>query len=93
MESCPRWPKEHDWKSCKPLKRFRGFESLALRQEIYQKPSIYRTFSRFGYGAIFTFVAKILYVNFNFPKEFFKNFPKEFSVILKIFVTIIYKII
>ena len=33
MESCPSWSKEHDWKSCKPLKRLRGFESLALRQE------------------------------------------------------------
>lgn len=31
-ESCPSWSKEHDWKSCKLLKRFRGFESLALRQ-------------------------------------------------------------
>ena len=32
-ESCPSWSKEHDWKSCKRLKAFRGFESLALRQE------------------------------------------------------------
>ena len=32
MESCPSWSKEHDWKSCKSLKRLRGFESLALRQ-------------------------------------------------------------
>ena len=31
-ESCPSWSKEHDWKSCKSLKRLRGFESLALRQ-------------------------------------------------------------
>ena len=34
MESCPSWSKEHDWKSCKPLKRLRGFESLALRQKM-----------------------------------------------------------
>ena len=33
MESCPSWSKEHDWKSCKSLKRLRGFESLALRQK------------------------------------------------------------
>ena|SRR5699024_492618 len=31
MESCPSWPKEHDWKSCRPFTRPRGFESLALR--------------------------------------------------------------
>ena len=91
MESCPRWPKEHDWKSCKPLKWFRGFESLALRQEIYQKPSIYRTFSRCGYGAIFTFVAKILYAKIGFPKSF-KDFPKECFLTFKIFVTTIYNI-
>ena len=34
-ESCPSWSKEHDWKSCKPPKRFRGFESHALRQKAY----------------------------------------------------------
>ena len=34
MESCPSWSKEHDWKSCKSLKRLRGFESLALRHSI-----------------------------------------------------------
>ncbi len=33
MESCPSWSKEHDWKSCKSLKRLRGFESLALRHK------------------------------------------------------------
>ena len=33
MESCPSWSKEHDWKSCKPQTRLRGFESLALRQK------------------------------------------------------------
>ncbi len=33
MESCPSWSKEHDWKSCKRPKPFRGFESLALRQK------------------------------------------------------------
>lgn len=32
-ESCPSWSKEHDWKSCKPSTRLRGFESLALRQK------------------------------------------------------------
>ena len=31
MESCPSWSKEHDWKSCKPLKRLLGFESPSLR--------------------------------------------------------------
>ena len=33
MESCPSWSKEHDWKSCKPQTRLRGFESLALRHK------------------------------------------------------------
>ena len=33
MESCPSRSKEHDWKSCKRPKPFRGFESLALRQK------------------------------------------------------------
>ena len=33
LQGCPSWPKEHDWKSCKPSKRFRGFKSLALRQK------------------------------------------------------------
>ena len=32
LESCPSWPKEHDWKSCNRSKPVRGFESLALRQ-------------------------------------------------------------
>ncbi len=32
LESCPSWPKEHDWKSCKRLQPFRGFESLTLRK-------------------------------------------------------------
>lgn len=36
MESCPSWSKEHDWKSCKPQTRLRGFESLALR---HKKPN------------------------------------------------------
>lgn len=31
MERCPSWSKEHDWKSCKPLKRLLGFESPSLR--------------------------------------------------------------
>src|SRR5699024_7770394 len=35
MESCPSWPKEHDWKSCRPLTWPRGFESLALRHINY----------------------------------------------------------
>lgn len=35
MERCPSWPKEHDWKSCKPLKRFLGFESPSLRHFYY----------------------------------------------------------
>ena len=39
MESCPSWSKEHDWKSCKLLKRFRGFESLALRQNYRTPPN------------------------------------------------------
>ena len=30
-ERCPSWLKEHDWKSCKSLKRLRGFESPSLR--------------------------------------------------------------
>ena len=34
LESCPSWPKEHDWKSCNRSKPVRGFESLALRQKI-----------------------------------------------------------
>ena len=46
MESCPSWSKEHDWKSCKPLKRLRGFESLALRQEI--TVLLYRYFFMFS---------------------------------------------
>ena len=32
-ESCPSWPKEHDWKSCSASTSTRGFESLALRQK------------------------------------------------------------
>ncbi len=31
MGELSEWPKEHDWKSCRLLKRSRGFESLALR--------------------------------------------------------------
>ena len=38
MESCPSWSKEHDWKSCKRPKPFRGFESLALRQKTANLP-------------------------------------------------------
>ena len=29
-ESCPSWPKEHDWKSCRRLTLSQGFESLTL---------------------------------------------------------------
>ena len=28
MESCPRWPKEHDWKSCIRHKRIKGSNPL-----------------------------------------------------------------
>ena len=35
MESCPSWPKEHDWNSCRPLTWSRGFKSLALRHLHY----------------------------------------------------------
>ena len=31
LESCPSWPKEHDWKSCRRVKLSQGFESLTLR--------------------------------------------------------------
>lgn len=27
-ESCPSWPKEHDWKSCNRHKRFEGSNPL-----------------------------------------------------------------
>ena len=33
MESCPSWPKEHDWKSCKRLKRFEGSNPLLSAKE------------------------------------------------------------
>ena len=34
-ERCPSWPKERDWKSRVPLKKwYRGFESLSLRQQV-----------------------------------------------------------
>ena len=46
-ESCPSWSKEHDWKSCKPSKRLRGFESLALRQ----KPMEVKHFCRLFFSA------------------------------------------
>ena len=50
MESCPSWSKEHDWKSCKSLKRLRGFESLALRQKMIPMP--------LGVGIIFSLKSK-----------------------------------
>ena len=28
MESCPSWPKEHDWKSCRRQKRLEGSNPL-----------------------------------------------------------------
>ena len=51
MESCPSWSKEHDWKSCKSLKRLRGFESLALRQKMIPVP--------LGIGIIFSLKSKV----------------------------------
>ena len=36
MESCPSWPKEHDWKSCRLRKWSRGFKSLALRHSTFK---------------------------------------------------------
>ena len=48
-ESCPSWSKEHDWKSCKPSKRLRGFESLALRQ----KPMKHKMFRRLSFFAFY----------------------------------------
>ena len=37
-ERCPSWPKERDWKSRVPLKKwYRGFESLSLRQILRSK--------------------------------------------------------
>lgn len=43
MESCPSWSKEHDWKSCNESTLIRGFESLALRHNIFvDKPLIIR---------------------------------------------------
>ena len=50
-ESCPSWSKEHDWKSCKPSKRLRGFESLALRQ----KPMKRNKFRRLSFFAFCSF--------------------------------------
>ena len=33
VERCPSWPKGHDWKSCVPSDRDRGFESHSLRHK------------------------------------------------------------
>ena len=48
MESCPSWSKEHDWKSCNESTLIRGFESLALRHNIFvDKPLIIKGLSTF----------------------------------------------
>ncbi len=48
MESCPSWSKEHDWKSCNESTLIRGFESLALRHNIFvDKPLIIKGFVHF----------------------------------------------
>ena len=41
MESCPSWSKEHDWKSCNESTLIRGFESLALRHNIFVRHFTY----------------------------------------------------
>lgn len=52
MESCPSWSKEHDWKSCNESTLIRGFESLALRHNIFvDKPLIIKGLSTF-YGIL-----------------------------------------
>ena len=38
LESCPSWPKEHDWKSCRRINPSQGFKSLALRHYYYTWP-------------------------------------------------------
>ena len=59
MESCPSWSKEHDWKSCKSLKRLRGFESLALRQKStnFDRSSSIFTYYFFTIHSSLTFVS------------------------------------
>lgn len=48
MESCLSWSKEHDWKSCNESTLIRGFESLALRHNIFvDKPLIIKGLSTF----------------------------------------------
>src|SRR5699024_7016475 len=54
MESCPSWLKEHDWKSCRPQPRSRGFESLALRH-----PSIYGPLVKWLRHRPFTAVTRV----------------------------------
>lgn len=45
-ESCPSWPKEHDWKSCSASTSTRGFESLALRQERRYESTVFYFFAQ-----------------------------------------------
>lgn len=59
MESCPSWSKEHDWKSCNESTLIRGFESLALRHNIFvDKPLIIKGLSAFL--QYFTYAIRLL---------------------------------
>lgn len=71
-ESCPSWSKEHDWKSCKPPKRLRGFESLALRQK--ETNTFYRV-------CLFSIVSCDNYiVNMCFPENDVENCGYHFEI-------------
>ena len=49
-ESCPSWPKEHDWKSCMRLKRIRGSNPRLSARAFTRRP-IYRA-PRSPYGGV-----------------------------------------
>ena len=75
MESCPSWSKEHDWKSCKSLKRLRGFESLALRHTCGEQ---------FAHRSFFTakmpaFAMDIYFVNISHLTESGRNLRSGLS--------------
>ena len=71
MESCPSWSKEHDWKSCKLLKRFRGFESLALRQRKRQVSTETCRFQFYSpYGELYCYAVLLCFAQCYSLREF-----------------------
>lgn len=86
MESCPSWSKEHDWKSCNESTLIRGFESLALRHNIFvDKPLIIKglsTFLRhFTYAVLYSIM---LTVATRFFWSFYRNRMRQIASIVMI---------